>query len=157
MAHRDGAATMTWVDHPGALEASLMTAASIGLDDRVTMIKADPSQFSVPAESFDLVLLAQRLSALGPEAADALLAKAVDATAPGGRVVVIDEFRAPGRPNLAEAIGALKLELGTTSGRMRTLEEAKNQLESQQLQQVQFTFLAASRVGLGLAVGVKPG
>lgn len=157
MAHRDATATVTLIDHPGALEASLMTAASIGLNDRVTVIKADPSQFTVPPESFDLVLLAQRLSVLGGEASDALLAKAVDAAAVGGRVVVIDEFRAPGRPNLAEAIGALKLELGTNSGRMRTLEEAKAQLENQQLSQVQFTFLAASRVGLGLAVGVKPG
>jgi ubiquinone/menaquinone biosynthesis C-methylase UbiE len=157
MAHRDAAATITLVDHPGALEAALMTAASIGLSDRVTVAKADPAQFSAAAESFDLVLLAQRLSPLGPDASDALLAKAVDAAAAGGRVVVIDEFRAPGRPNLAESLGALQLELGTTSGRMRTLEEAKTQLESHQLQQVQFTFLAASRAGLGLAVGVKPG
>lgn len=134
-----------------------MTAESIGLADRVTAIQADPSQMAVPADSFDLVLLAQRLGPLGVDASDALLAGAVAAAKPGGRVVVIDEFRGPGRPSLAECIGALKLELGTGSGRIRTLEEAKTQLENHQLQNVQFTFLAASRVGLGMAVGVKPG
>ena len=157
MAHRDSAASITLVDHPGALEAAAMTAQSIGLADRVTAIQADPSQIAVPAESFDLVLLAQRLGPLGVDASDALLAGAVAAAKPGGRVVVIDEFRGPGRPSLAECIGALKLELGTGSGRIRTLEEAKTQLEKHQLQDVQFTFLAASRVGLGMTVGVKPG
>ena len=70
----------------------------------------------------------------------------------GGRV---DLFRGPGKPNLAECIEALKLKLGTT-GRMRTLEETQAKLVAHDLREVQFTFLAASRINLGLAVGTKP-
>lgn len=155
MAHRDPAATVTMVDQPGSLQAAMMTAASIGLESRIETLEGDPGEVRLPEQQFGLVILAQRLHPLDRQASDALLAKAVAAAEPGGRVVVIDEFRSPGRPNLAESLSALKLELETRGGRMRSLEETKQQLTRHALENVQFTFLAASRVGLGLAVGVR--
>ncbi len=157
MAHRDPAARVTLVDHAGALAAAMATAQSIGMADRVITIEGDPATAPLPTDEFDIVLIAQRLHASSMADADALLDRAVRASKPGGRVVVIDLFRGPARPTLAESIEALKLELETTAGRMRTVEEVQAQMGRHGLQRVQFTFLAASRINLALAVGRKPG
>jgi ubiquinone/menaquinone biosynthesis C-methylase UbiE len=156
MAHRDPQATITAVDQPPALEATTSTAASIGLSDRLETIQGDPQEVELAQSQFDLVLLAQRLGCLGFEQASHLLARAMAAAKGGGRVVVIDLFRGPARPNLAESIEALKLELSTRNGQMRSLHQAHSQLQSLGLEEIQFTFLAASRVNMGIVVGVKP-
>ena len=51
---------------------------------------------------------------------------------------------------------ALKIELQTNEGYMRTLEEIQAELSELGLEQVQFTFLADSRVNMGMAVGTRP-
>ena len=156
MAHCDSESTVTVVDLADAVEAARTTAESIELGDRFSAIKGKPAEVELPASSFDLVVIAQRISCLGAEPARAMLEKAVAATAEGGRVVVIDLFRGPSQPNLAESIEALKLDLATQAGQMPTLEGIQYQLVEVGLSKVQFTFLAASRLNLGLAVGVKP-
>jgi ubiquinone/menaquinone biosynthesis C-methylase UbiE len=155
MAHRDGESTVTVVDDPAAIEAAKSTAESIELTDRFSSIEGDPLDASLPPESFDLVLIAQRIACLGSEPAKILIKKAVEATAPGGRVVVIDLFRGPSAPHLAEAVEALRLDLATVAGRMPSLEEIQQELSDAGLKRVQFAFLAASRVNMGMAVGEK--
>lgn len=155
MAHQDAMATITAVDHAAALEAASSTADSIGLSDRFDTIDADPQEVELPDDEFDLVVIAQRISLLSEEKAGTLLSRAIAAGKAGGRIVVIDLFRGPTRPNLAESVEALKLELETHQGQMRTIEAIQTQLDSLGLQQLQFTFLPASRVNMGMAVGVK--
>ncbi len=155
MAHRDPESKLTLVDNARALAAAVRTADSIGLTDRLETIEGDPLQVPIPAGQFDIVLIAQRLHSLGPEPSELLLKRAVQAARPNAKVVVIDLFRGPSRPQLSESVEALKLELGTTAGRMRSLEETQQQLRQQGLQRVQFAFLAATPLNLGLAVGVK--
>lgn len=155
IAHRDPTTTVTAVDQKLAIEAARATADSIELSDRFTTIVADPIDADVADESFDLVVVAQRTSCLDESATKRLLAKAVAATKAGGRVVVIDLFRGPGKTTLTESIEALRLDLGTRGGRMRTLEEAQADLREAGLSKIQFTFLAASEAGLGMAVGTR--
>jgi ubiquinone/menaquinone biosynthesis C-methylase UbiE len=157
MAHQDALATITAVDEPGAMQAARSTADSIGLLDRLEALEADPLRVELPGDAFDLVLIPQRLSSLSEDEANALLSRAITAAKVGGRIVVIDLFRGPTKPNLAESIEALQLELCTGEGRMRTIESIQSQLGSLGLQQIQFTFLPASRVNMGLAVAVKAG
>ncbi len=156
MAHRDAEATVTAVDHGGALRAAQSTADSIELGDRFQTIEANSLTPPWTAADFDLVLLAQRLNCLSDEQAADLLASAVDACRGGGRVVVVDLFRGPTKHNLVESIEALSLNLETQGGRMRSLEETRNQLRRAGLEQIQFTFLSASQANLGMAVGRKP-
>ncbi|MGB7346056.1 MAG: class I SAM-dependent methyltransferase [Pirellulaceae bacterium] len=155
MAHRDPKAMLTVVDHEVSIEAARTMANSIDLIERFDAIVGDPMTAELPEESFDLVVLAQRISALGDDLATELLKRCVSAARPGGRVVVIDLFRLPSKPNLSEAIEALKLNLETESGHMRSLEDGKKMFAAAGLTGVQFTFLAASRTNLGLMVGVK--
>ena len=153
MAHQDAAATITAVDHAGAIEAAMTMAESIDLGDRLTTIQGDPKSVELPEDEFDIVLLAQRFCALGQVEAAELLACAIRAAKPGGRIVVIDLFRGPTKPNLTESIEALKLELETSEGQMRSLESAQEIFAKAGLTGVQFTFLAASRSNMGLVVG----
>ena len=155
MAHRDSAATVTAIDHPAALQAAQSTAESIELGDRFQTIESDPTETDLPDHEFDLVVLAQRLGGLDDQAAAKMLDKAASACKSGGRVVVIDPFRGPNKPDLAEAIEALRLNLQTQGGRMRSLDEIQQLMSAAGFAQIQFTFLAASQAKLGLAVGVK--
>ncbi|QDT03034.1 hypothetical protein K227x_14130 [Rubripirellula lacrimiformis] len=155
IAHRDPESSVTAADTPAALEAAQSTADSIELTDRFTTIPGDPLTVELPADEFDLVLVAQRISCLDGKAGQKLLAKATRAAKPGGRVVVIDVFRGPTKPNLTECIEALRLDLGTRGGRLRSLEEAQADMQDAELQRIQFTFLAASDINMGMAVGTK--
>lgn len=156
MAHRDKTATVTAVDHLGALVAAQSTADSIDLGERFTTIAGDPAEVDLPPNYFDLVVIAQRLHALGHSESQSLLGRAIGAAKPAGHVVVIDLFRGPAKANLAEAVEAIKLELDTQSGRMRTLEESEAAFHDAGLQEIQFSFLAASQMNLGLMVAEKP-
>mgnify|MGYP003662835270 CR=1 FL=1 len=184
MGHRDPSAKVTMVDHAGAIEAAKSTAASIDMLDRVETIAGDFLTTEIPANAFDLVLVAQRVGGLSDDEAVSLVRRAAEAATPGGRVVLIDLFRAPAskakdsetasqssdsvdqdpvdqdpgayaKPTLAESIEALKIHLGTDGGRLRTLGQAQQLLIDAGLAQVQFAYLSASRLNLGIAVGVK--
>ena len=82
MAHRDAAATITAVDHAGAIEAAKNMAESIELGQRMTVIEGDAETVELPQDKFDIVLLAQRMAALGPDQTDAMLKRAIAAAKP---------------------------------------------------------------------------
>lgn len=156
MAHRDRHATITAIDHGAALQAATSTAHSIGLNDRWRTIEGDPSDVEIPEPAFDISLIAQRLTCLDSTQGRQLASRAVKAIRPGGRLVVIDLFRGPTRPNLADAVEGLKVNLSTRGGRILSIDETKEMFDSLGLQRVQFAFLAASKVSLGMAVGEVP-
>ena len=153
MAHRDPEASVTAIDRLGALKAAQATADSIGLGDRFRAVEGVPEAVELSSDAYDLVVLAQRLSCLAAEAGTQLMAKAAAAVKPGGRLVVIDVFRGPTAPDISECIEALKLELETPSGSVRSLDQIQAELTRLGLEQVQFAFLADSRVNMGMAVG----
>ncbi len=156
MAYRDPDATITAVDNRDALDAAESTASSIGLLDRFEAKVSDPLEVKLPTDRFDWVVLAQRLSCLGPDIASRLVTQAVQAAKPGGRIVVIDLFRGPARFNLSECVQALNLQLETRQGNVRTLEQMESELREAGLEDIQFVFLSRSRANLGMAVATKP-
>ena len=156
MAHRDQQATVTAVDHAAALKAAQSTADSIGLGDRFRTMDADPGEVDLDEAGFDLVLVAQRLGCLGPEEGQKLLSQAIRALKFGGKLVVIDLFRGPAKPDMSECVEALKLELGTEHGCIRSLEAIQTELAELGLENVQVTFMPDSRVNMGMAVANRP-
>jgi len=152
MTHRAGQGRVVAVDLPGPLAAAKSMAASINVSERFSTIESDPMGFEDLKPEYDIVLLAQRLFALGSDEQDRLLKKAVLAVQSGGRLVIIDLFRGPTDPNLTESVEALKLQLDTPAGGMKTLEEAEAQVRAAGMGQIQFSFLPASRVGMGMMV-----
>ncbi|MEO9592131.1 class I SAM-dependent methyltransferase [Rhodopirellula bahusiensis] len=155
-AHRDPQLSVTLVDHPGALEAAMATANSIELGDRFESIEGDPLTAELPEGQFDHVLIAQRLNSYSPDQIRLMLQRATSAVKSGGRVIVIDSFEGPNRPSLAESIEALRIGIETEGGAVPELKEAQERMKEAGLESIQFTFIAASRVGLGLMTGIKP-
>lgn len=155
-AHRDPQLSVTLVDHPGALEAAMATANSIELGDRFESIEGDALTAELPENQYDHVLIAQRLNSYSPDQIRLMLQRATSAVKPGGRVIVIDSFEGPNRPSLAESIEALRIGIETAGGAVPELKEAQERMKDAGLESIQFTFIAASRVGLGLMTGIKP-
>ncbi|MEM9646419.1 MAG: class I SAM-dependent methyltransferase, partial [Planctomycetota bacterium] len=163
MAFRDIGATITAVDDEAVRQAATNTAESIDLTRRFEFFQADPVDVAKAEtkpewakERYDIVLIPQRLHALSENDGDQLLQFATNCVKPGGRVVVIDLFRVPAKPSLSEAVEALRLEVETESGRVWDLEESSQRAKAAGLVEIQFSFLAASRINLGMLVGVGP-
>ena len=152
-AHRHGGSTVLGVDHEEVRLAATNTADSIGLGERFEFEAGDLLSLDLPDDAFDLCFIGRRLHYLGDGDAASVLQSAAAAVRPGGRVVVIDLFRVPSRKNLTETVEALRLELGTAEGSMRTLQQGQQMMTDAGLDNVQFTFIAASREGLGMCVG----
>ena len=156
MAHRDQQTKVTGVDHADALVAARNTANSIDLNDRFEGLEGSPDAVDLPEDAFDLVVLAQRLSCLGESQSVELAAKAAAACKSDGLVVVIDLYRGLAKANLVETIEALTLDLETEAGQILPLEPTQRLLGEAGLTNIQFTYLAASQLNLGMAIGTKP-
>jgi len=156
MAFRDPEATVLAVDEEAALAAARSTARSIELGERFATLTGQPEEVALPASDFDLVVIAQRLHAASPAQRRQLLDQAIGALAPGGRLVLVDLFRGPAKPLLSETIEALRIHVGTAAGQMQSAQELKETLTERGLRDIGFTFIAASRINLGMIVATKP-
>lgn len=155
MAYRDPRARVVAVDNEAALVAAEQTARAIELGPRFLPLIGDPATVELPAGEFDVAIIAQRLHSSSLELSDRLLQQAVNSLAIGGRLVIIDLFRGPAKPRLSETIEALRLHLATEHGRMRSIKETEEILGRVGLGAIQFTFIAASRINLGMMVARK--
>ncbi|MDM4017341.1 class I SAM-dependent methyltransferase [Roseiconus lacunae] len=156
MAHRDPESSVTAVDLAGPLESARSTAESIGLQSRLKTIEANPPEAELGEQEFDLAVLAQVLSAYSDEQAAGLLRKAVGAVRPGGRVAIPDLYLGPGKASLKETLGRIAIHLATPGGRARDLRKCQQMMTEAGLGAIQFTYLAASPMGLGMMVAEKP-
>jgi SAM-dependent methyltransferase len=156
MAYRDPKARVVAVDNEAALQAAEQTARAIELGPRFLPVVGDPATVELPVNEFDLAIIAQRLNSSSAELSGRLLQQAIRSLTSGGRLVIIDLFRGPAKPRLSETIEALRLHLGTEHGKMRSIKETEDLLGSVGLGAIQFTFIAASRINLGLMVARKP-
>lgn len=152
IAYRDESSTVLAVDAAPALAAARSTAESIQLGHRFETMDGDPESASLPESNFDLVLIAQRLHAASPTGRQRLLDQATAALVPGGRLVLVDLFEGPARPRLAETIEALRIYLATPQGDVLSADGLQQQLRQRDFQDIRFSFIAASRINLGVMV-----
>lgn len=156
MAYLDGQATITAVDLPARLQAATSTAGAIELTERFQTLPGDPLTIELPQEQFDLVVIPQQLEASSDQERDQLLAQAQVALRPGGTLVIVDLFRGPTKPRLAEAVEALAIYSGTGGrGSVQSAEQLEAILQQRGYDEIRFTFIAASRVNMGLLVARK--
>ncbi|TWU16291.1 class I SAM-dependent methyltransferase [Allorhodopirellula heiligendammensis] len=156
MAFREPAIHVTAIDSEAALVAAQSMADSIELNDRFEAKVGDVLDASLPADSYDMILIAQRLHAYSMEQVEQILKSCLASLKSGGRIVVIDLFRGPHRPTLSESLEALRLQVQTGEGAVPELKSAEQRFRDAGYESVQFTYIAASRVGLGMMIGSKP-
>lgn len=157
MAFADPTAMVTVVDTPARLAAARRTIDSIGLGDRFRVLEGDPHTLPLESGSYDMVVMAGRLSAEPPERDPEIFRRVEGALSEGGELAVIDLFRGPTGPNLTEAVEALRLAVSTPEGHIRDAESMRKSLLSHGFGACQFAFLAASRQGFGLLLAAKKG
>jgi len=158
MAYRDGRATILAIDDEPPLAAARSTADSIRMGDRFETSAGDPAEVPLEESHYGLAVIAQRLHCLTPQGRDRLIDRAIASLHSGGRLVLIDLFRGPTKPRLSETIEALRVHVGTGGGghgKMQSVDELKSLLRDRGLVDVRFSFIAASRVNLGMMVATK--
>ncbi|TWT64668.1 class I SAM-dependent methyltransferase [Allorhodopirellula solitaria] len=156
MAFREPAIHITAVDSEAALVAAQSMADSIELKDRFETKVGDVLGISLDPDTYDMIVIAQRLHAYSPAQIDEILASCRAGLKAGGRIVVIDSFQGPHRPTLSESLEALRLQVQSAEGSVPELKAAEEKLRGAGFEKVQFTYIAASRVGLGMMIGSKP-
>jgi SAM-dependent methyltransferase len=87
----------TVLDFPGALEIGRENVKAEGLEERIELRAGDFIREPL-GEGYDAVLLCRVVHGLDAEGNVALLRKAHDALAPGGRVLVVEEYDPGQRP-----------------------------------------------------------
>lgn len=115
-ARYDGA-QVTGLDFPAVLRAFVERAHQTGLGDRIASLPGDMFSIEVPAEAFDLVVIANVLRLEAAERASALIARMAAAVKPGGQMLIIDAL-ASGTPekDLLRASYSLHLAIRTKTG-----------------------------------------
>ncbi|MFG0287286.1 MAG: class I SAM-dependent methyltransferase [Rhodopirellula sp. JB044] len=156
MAFREPAMRVTAIDNQAALVAATATASSIGLTDRFETRVGDVPGTTLPEAAYDIVVIAQRLHAFGPSQIKEILDTVITSLKPGGRLIVIDSFRGPHQPMLAESLEMLRMQVQTSEGEVPELPVAEQRMKDAGYEDIQFTFIAASRIGLGMMIGNKP-
>jgi len=154
--YREKSIEITAIDSEAALASATATATSIGLTDRFRVQIGDVLGTPIDEASFDVVVIAQRLHAFSDDQIGTILRRAWSALRAGGKLVVIDSFVGPNRPSLAESLERLRLQIQTPSGEVPDIKRSEHRFHTAGFERVQFTFIAASRIGLGLMTGVKP-
>jgi ubiquinone/menaquinone biosynthesis C-methylase UbiE len=116
MARDDPQSRVTAVDWPAVLEAAQETAENFGVQERLTTIAGDFHKVTLPAQSFDLAIVANVTHLQTPEANASLIRKLHAALKAQGEIVIIDAL--PGGPQAETplALYQLGLALRTQNG-----------------------------------------
>ncbi|MCM2373143.1 methyltransferase domain-containing protein [Aporhodopirellula aestuarii] len=155
MAFREPAMRVTAIDNQAALAAATTTATSIGLSERFETRVGDVPGVTLPDATYDMIVIAQRLHAFPASLVRQMLDTTFASLKTGGRLIVIDSFRGPHQPMLAESLEALRMEIQTDKGEIPELPVAEQRMKDAGYENIQFTFIAASRTGLGMMIGTK--
>lgn len=152
VAYQDPGSQVTAIDFAGALKAAAATAESIDLGDRFSGLAGDPLQVELPAKTYDMAILAQRLHSEPTEKGTEWLKRIRASLVDGGELIVIDLFQTTATPKLGEAIESLKMKLHTDQGAVRSPQETEQQLKDAGFGSAQFSYLPSSHVNMGLII-----
>jgi SAM-dependent methyltransferase len=156
MLHVDPTSHATVVDWQSAVEKTLETAQSIGVDARVIPIAGDYRLVELEPESYDLVVLSSVLQLLDAEETENLLSRCFATLRPGGEVAIIDVFSGQEGGEITYALHALNLALRTLRGRVCQPLELQQQLSSCGYEKPEYSHLPVAPNTMGLMVARKP-
>jgi cyclopropane fatty-acyl-phospholipid synthase-like methyltransferase len=157
MAYRDPAMRITAVDVAPALELARETAESVSLGERWQAIQGDPQTVELTANTYDAVIAGGWLQTLSDAELEKVAQKLHHGLVAGGLLLVPDSYRTLEPLDLIHSLDALRLEILSAEGRMRSLAEMGEILEKSGFSDFQFAPLPASRQDFGLFVAKKNG
>jgi 2-polyprenyl-3-methyl-5-hydroxy-6-metoxy-1,4-benzoquinol methylase len=112
-------ARVTGLDLPAVLDVFAERAAARGIAERTSRLPGDMHAVEIPAERFDLVIIANVLRLETPDRAASLVKRAAAAVQPGGRLIIVDAL-AGGTPERERqrAVYALHLAMRMRGGQV---------------------------------------
>ena len=155
MARRDRASTVTALDWPEVLAVAQTQAKAQNLDGQLTLLPGDFHEIQLPADAFDLAILANLTHLQTPERNLEDSRKIHGMLRPGGEAVVIDVF--PGSPqgDLVRFLYQMGLALRTEKGEVHSKESLNQQLLEAGFETCDFTLLQSPPQILGMLVATK--
>jgi len=116
IAAHDSTTRVSAIDWPAVLKVAEDTADSFGLQDQFACLPGNYHEVELPADTFDLVIMAN-ITHLESESNNlALFQRGWAALKSGGRLMVVDAFPTPGQGAIACGLYALGLALRTNQG-----------------------------------------
>lgn len=162
-----GAGSAIWsrailAEHPAratALDLPPVVAAlkeMLGADERFEFLAADYHDVALPAGAYDLVIAANTIHLEAPERARRLIARLAGATAPGGRLAIVDVI-GDGTEDTARFVAsyALHLALRVPGARPHPESDLRRWLGECGLSRIQLIYLDDSIPSLALLTGWK--
>ncbi|MEM6682340.1 MAG: class I SAM-dependent methyltransferase [Pseudomonadota bacterium] len=132
-------ATATINDIDGVLDGACKKMAAMKLEDRVTYLPGDFHAIDFGQNVYDVVVLGHICRTEGPDKAPGLIARAVDALKPGGRLILADYFADNDRKlNTFGVQMGLTMLANATNGQMLTNEQVYNWLRACPLEAIRF-------------------
>ena len=154
IAHHDSGSTVHLVDDAPGLRRARATVDSLEIADRVEWTESSELVFPGNNDTFDLVVIADRIHLWSPEVRQRILATALRTLKPGGEIAIIDVFAGQPRGNLQCSLFELQLLIGTGQ-HLVTLEELKDLLSSTGFTRIQYTDLPIAPYTHGLVLAAR--
>ncbi|MBB6431641.1 class I SAM-dependent methyltransferase [Algisphaera agarilytica] len=156
LAKRLPQAGVTAADWPAVLEVAKATAQRMGLADRLELMPGDLAEASFPADSHDVVILANVAHLMPPDALGQTLKRLAATLRPGGRLVVIDVFPGQAAGDLNRTLYTLGLALRTRAGQTHQPDDVIDLLHTAGLERGCCTPIEAVPYTLGMVTATKP-
>ncbi|MBC8351251.1 MAG: class I SAM-dependent methyltransferase [Planctomycetes bacterium] len=131
IARRDAESHVTAVDWLSILEVAKETARTFGLPERLTTIAGNFHEVELPANAFDLAIVANVTHLQTAEENAGLFARIHRCLTSDGQIVVIDAFPGASEGNVPFALYHLGLALRTQNGKVYSSEAIRSMLQSQ--------------------------
>jgi ubiquinone/menaquinone biosynthesis C-methylase UbiE len=124
----DPTSIATALDWPSVLEIARASAGKLGLADRFKILPGNYHEVTLPAESFDLVILGNVTHIETEMRNKSLFGKLHAALKPGGKIVIFDVFGSQEKGVLEAALYALGLALRTERGEVHPMDRLQSLL-----------------------------
>lgn len=156
IAERRAEVHVTGLDLPAVIENFHARARALSLSHRTAAITGDMHEAEIPAEAFDLAIIANVLRIDTPERAQRVVERVVRAVAPGGSVLVVDAL-AGGTPEreLGRNLYALNLGLRTRTGQVHHPDTISRWLADAGCTGIRAIDVADGAGGLGGLLAIK--
>lgn len=148
---------VTGLDLAPVLDNFKSRAHSLSLSARISELAGDMYEVPLPADYFDLIIIANVLRLESENQAIRLIARATAALRPGGRLLIVDAM-AKGLPatELVRAAYTLLLTLRTKIGRVYSPAQITKWLQAAGLSAVQELDCQVRLTEIGALLGTKP-